>query len=234
MKQVFFVCGCLLLALSGTAHADRLGDFERDITTPTPGRAEPPPSSTSSGDDDCRWYLGECIPPPDQTPPPKVELFPREDAYLRLDLRYHNAGQDTVSYDLLAEKVKGKYGVSTRFYQYLEGSPATELDVAGIYFMYRPPASKKFQVEVGAGIGSLQGTQVSTGASFYLPMHVRFGEGMSLVITPTITYLTNPMLEVDGGLEIHSGKLIYTVGSKTLSGPTLRLQGGYLGLAYVW
>jgi len=233
MKRVLMVIAGFCLALPGAAMASRLGDFEGDVTTPSVGPSPTTPSDSSSGDE-CSVFDETCWPPEEAETPRKVKLLPREDAYLRMDLRYHNAFRQVSSYDLKVEKVNGKYGVSARYYHYLEASPATTLGAAGIYMLYRPPASKNFKVDLGVGLGSLMGQQVNTGLSLELPVKIGLSDRVSLAITPTVTYLANQMVELNGAVEVRGGKAIYSLGYKSLRGPTEKLEGPYLGFAYLW
>jgi hypothetical protein len=132
------------------------------------------------------------------------------------------------------DRVNGKYGYSVRYDHYLEESPATTLGVAGIYMLYRPPASKNFQVDLGIGLGSLMGQEVNSGLSLELPVRIRLSDPVSLAITPAVTYLANQMVQINAALEVRGGKLLYALGYKTLRGPTQRLEGPYIGLGYLW
>lgn len=236
MKRLLILIVAAVLALqAGIASAGRLGSFESDVTTPSSGGYTGGSSDSGSSDDDCSPLFGDC-PPPQETEAssPKVAMFPREGAYLRTDLRYHDAFGGVVSYDLQLEKAMGPFGVSARYYLYQEQNPSATLGVAGIYMLYRPPASKGFQVDLGVGLGSLLGQQTSTGLSLTLPIHIRLSEHVSLSLAPTMTYLANNLNEMNAALETRYGQQIYIVGYKSLNGPTQKLDGPYLGFAHLW
>ena len=222
----------LLLFVSTVTQAGVLSDFERDISTPA-GYEISIPGDSSSDSCGLLWESCESAVAETATVTPG-ELYPQVDTDLGLELRYHSAGKSVAAYEVQIKKNFRQFGIYARMSHYIENQPADELDLASLYFLYRPAVQKGLSAEFGIGVTTLSGNQVSSGSSVYLPIRFELKEGVAMEISVAMTALTNPLIEVAGRLVIKQGNLIYSIGHKSLRSPNMNLQGPVLGLTYIW
>lgn len=231
MKQSTVLFVFAYLSVIAPLQAGVLSDFERDVTTPTTPQA---PDLWQSDPDGCFWYQDcETSMPEDFVSEP-TKFYPREDVTVRMDIRYHTTVNTVSAYELRMERVNRSFGVYAKLTKYTESAPAAELDLAGLYLLYRPPVQKDLTIDLGLGIGSLSGTEVNSGVSIFIPIRYNFNKNYSLDISLASTLLANPMLESSVNFVIASGVLHYSIGYNSLVGPNEKLQAPVMGIAYQW
>ena len=231
MKHSIVLFVLAYISVIAPVPAGVLSDFERDVTTPS---APQVPDLWQSDPDGCYWYQDCDTSMPEEIAGEPVVLYPREDASLRVDIRYHATLNNVSAYELRMEKVRRSFGVYARLSKYIETAPATELDLASVYLLYRPPAQKHLTIDLGLGIGSLSGAEVNSGVSVFIPIRYRFSNNNSLEISLASTSLANPMIESSVNFVIATGTLRYSIGYNSLVGPNEKLQAPVFGIAYLW
>lgn len=224
MKQIAIFFTLLFLSFTTVVEAGVLDDFERDVMTPT---IELPPTIY-----DC-WPFEDCeADAAEEVVLTPLVFYPREDTELSLASRYHRVGMNLSAYELQIKKVYRQFGVYTRWSKYIESQPADELNLVGLYFLYRPPVQKNTSVELGIGVASMAGNEVSTGSSVYIPVRLQLNNSVAVEFSMTIIALINNILELDSCIVVKQGRLLYSIGYKSLRSPKLNLQGPTVGITY--